>query len=152
MEQNNNFNKDNKKEVAQRENGRLFDPFFEDFFGFPTFRHEFRDVNRVMKTDVIEKEKGYDFEIEMPGVSKENINIELENGYLTITAKQQSKNDETDSKGNYVRRERHFGSFARSFYVGDIDQNEIQASLESGILKLYVPKDKQEKRKRIEIK
>lgn len=147
-------NNNNKKErqIARRREFGLFDPFFEDFFGFPDFKREFKELDRVMKTDVHEDEKQYHLEIELPGYDKGDINLDVNNGYLTIEAKHQGNNDEKDEKGNYIRRERFFGSCARTFYVGDIDENEIQASLDRGVLSISVPKEKkQETKKHIEI-
>lgn len=161
MEQNNFNNKYEKqnnqkpsKEISTHEKHYdVFDPFFDGFFRFPSFKNEFKELDKLMKTDVREEENGYTLEVEMPGIKKENVNLELNNGYLTIEAKQNSNNDEKDKKGNYIRRERYFGSSARSFYVGDIKEEDIEASLDSGILKIYIPKEKREEnKKRIEIK
>ncbi len=157
----NNFNKtNNQNEKKPREiskphhnNFGLFDPFFDDFFRFPDFRREFKEMDKVMKTDVTENENDYVIEIEMPGYDKENISLELNNGYLTVEAKQKTNNDEKDKKGNYIRRERYYGSCSRSFYVGDIKEEDISASLDRGILNITVPKEKKvETKKRIEIK
>ena len=161
MEQNNFNNKYEKqnnqkpsKEISTHEKHYdVFDPFFDGFFRFPSIKNEFKELDKLMKTDVREEENGYTLEVEMPGVKKENVNLELNNGYLTIEAKQNSNNDEKDKKGNYIRRERYFGSSARSFYVGDIKEEDIEASHDSGILKIYIPKEKREEtKKRIEIK
>ena len=161
MEQNNfnnkydkqNNQKPNKELSAREKHYDVFDPFFDGFFRFPSFKNEFKELDKLMKTDVREEENGYTLEVEMPGVKKENVNLELNNGYLTIEAKQNSNNDEKDKKGNYIRRERYFGSSARSFYVGDVKEEDIEASLDSGILKIYIPKEKREEtKKRIEIK
>ena len=161
MEQNNFNNKYEKqnnqkpsKEISTHEKHYdVCDPFFDGFFRFPSFKNEFNELEKLMKTDVSDEENGYTLEVEMPGVKKENVNLELNNGYLTIEAKQNSNNDEKDKKGNYIRRERYFGSSARSFYVGDIKEEDIEASLDSGILKIYIPKEKREEtKKRIEMK
>lgn len=163
MEQNNFNNKQNcgkedckkqNREVARHERSLgFFDPFFDSFFGFPSFKREFKELDKIMKTDVCEDEKGYTLEVEMPGVKKDDINLELNNGYLTIEAKQSKNDDEKDKKGNYIRRERYYGTSARSFYVGDIKEEDIEASLDSGVLKIFIPKEtKEENKKRIEIK
>ncbi len=158
----NNFNKNNERGNCQKQNREIsnrerhydvFDPFFDGFFRFPSFKNEFKELDKLMKTDVREEENGYSLEVEMPGVKKQDINLELNNGYLTIEAKQSSNEDEKDKKGNYIRRERYYGSSARSFYVGDIREEDINASLDSGILKIFIPKEKHENnKKRIEIK
>lgn len=142
-------------EVAKRRGDGfgLFDPFFDDFFRYPSLSHEFRNMENIMKTDVEEKENGYMLEIEMPGFNKNDINLDLNNGYLTIEAKKTDVDNEKDKKGNYIRRERYYGSCSRSFYVGDISENDINAKLDSGILTIFVPKEKKaETKKRIEIK
>ena len=156
----NNFNKNNQdckkdREVNFREknNYGIFDPFFDGLFRFPSFKNEMKDMEKLMKTDVKEKEDGYDLEIELPGFRKENINLELNNGYLTITANKVDRSIESDKKENYIRRERYYGNCARSFYVGDIREEDISASLDSGVLLIHVPKEKsKETKKKIEIK
>lgn len=156
--ENNNFNKNEKnnqnREVARRERHYdVFDPFFDGFFRFPPFKNDFKELDKLMKTDVKEEENGYVLEVEVPGVKKENISLDINNGYLTIETKQSSNDDEKDKKGNYIRRERFYGSSARSFYVGDVDEDDINASLDSGVLKIYIPKEKHEEtKKHIEIK
>lgn len=133
----------------------IFDPFFDDFFEMPMFdRHEMHKMNNIMKTDVKESEKDYTLEVELPGINKKDINIDFHDGYLTVSATREHRQDEQDKKGNYIRRERSYGNFSRSFYVGDIDKKDIDASLEGGILKIVLPKQekKDEESNRIEIK
>lgn len=118
---------------------------FDDFGGFPFngFNHHTTDL---MKTDVKEKSDNYEFTIDMPGVEKDNVKAELKNGYLTISATSGYSNDDKDKDGKYIRRERHYGSCSRSFYVGnEVTQEDIKASFKNGTLKLTVPKkeDKQ---------
>ena len=111
---------------------------FDDFCGYPYSGH---GTDNVMKTDVRETEQGYELTMDMPGVKKEDVKAELKDGYLTITAVSRSENDEKDDKGKYIRRERHYGTTARSFYVGDnITEEDIKARFENGTLKLFVPK------------
>lgn len=131
----------------------LFDEFFD---GFPFY--DDRDArrtekklyggraNQIMKTDIKEKESGYELEIDLPGFKKEEVQAKLENGYLTISATKGLDQDEKDKEtGRYIRRERYAGSCSRSFYVGEeVKQNEIKAEFQHGILKLFVPK-KEEK-------
>ena len=120
----------------------LFDSFFEDF-ARPT-----RNVARynapaanVMRTDVKETETGYELDVDLPGYKKENVQVELKDGCLTVTAKTSQSKDEKDENGRYIRRERYSGTCSRAFYVGeDIEQNDIKAKFEDGILKLSVPK------------
>ncbi|MGN0344868.1 MAG: Hsp20/alpha crystallin family protein, partial [Lachnospiraceae bacterium] len=120
----------------------LFDSFFEDF-ARPT-----RNVARynapaanVMRTDVKETDTGYELDVDLPGYKKENVQVELKDGCLTVTAKTAQSKDEKDENGKYIRRERYSGTCSRAFYVGeDIEQNDIKAKFEDGILKLSVPK------------
>lgn len=131
----------------------LFDPFFDDFFGYPMFdRREMSRMNNMMKTDVKEGEHNYTLMIEMPGIDKKDINLDLKDGYLTVSAKREHKID--DSNEIYIRKERSYGSFSRTFYVSDVRKEEISASLENGELKVVVPKEskKVEGSSRIEIK
>lgn len=94
-----------------------------------------------MRTDIKEKEDGYDFDIDLPGYDKADITAELKDGYMTVTAKKEKSSEETDEKTNYIRRERYFGTVRRSFYVGEqIKQEDIKAKFENGILNLFVPK------------
>jgi HSP20 family molecular chaperone IbpA len=94
-----------------------------------------------MKTDIKENENAFEVSIALPGVKKDDIEIELKDEYLTITATSNMKKDEDDKKSNYIRRERYYGSCSRSFYVGDaVTENDIKASYEDGILTLDIPK------------
>ncbi len=149
----NEFRK-NKNEVSNKRSGySIFDPFFDGFFSFPSFKDEFKEDRRMMRTDIKEKEKEYELQVEMPGLSKKDISLDLNNGYLTIEAKHSNETEEKDDKHGYIRRERYYGSSARSFYVGDVEEKDIDAKLENGILYVTVPKEKkQETKKRIEIK
>lgn len=116
---------------------------FDDIFGDPFFR---KNENKVMKTDIRESKNGYLIDIDLPGYNKEDIKIDVTDGYLTIKAKMSSeKNDE--KKGNYVRRERYFGECSRSFYVGDeVDAEDVKASFKNGILSLEIPKIEEQKK------
>ena len=111
--------------------------FLEDMFKDPFFtEHE----NKIMRTDIREKDNKYLIDIDLPGYEKDNIKISVEDGYLTVQATIDS-NEEEKEKGKFVRRERYMGSCSRSFYVGeDIKSEDIKASFKKGILKLEVPK------------
>ena len=115
------------------------DDVFDDMF---PFAGNYTTANYdLMKTDVKDAGDHYELEMEMPGVEKENIKAELKDGYLTITAQQNTNKDEKDKEGNYIRRERYAGTLSRSFYVGDaVSEEDIHAKYEDGILKLSVPK------------
>lgn len=133
----------------------LFDPFFDHFFDMPMMnRREMRQMNNVMKTDVKETDKSYILDIDLPGFDKKDINVELKNGYLTISAKREHNFEDKDKKENYIRKERSYGHFSRSFYVGDIKEDDIDASLKDGILRIELPKEEKQETKsgKIEIK
>lgn len=111
---------------------------FDDFFGTPFFS---RTESSIMKTDIKEHESSYELTIDLPGVKKEDIKAELNDGYLTVSAESSSSKDEKDENGKYICRERYSGSYSRSFYVGDsVTENDITAKFENGTLKLTVPK------------
>ena len=124
------------------------DNLFDDFFEFPFFddRAERKlyghNAKNIMKTDITEHKDGYELEIDLPGFHKDEIQAELKDGYLTISAAKQLNQDEKEKEsGKYIRRERYSGSCQRSFYVGDeITQEDIKAEFKHGILKLCVPK------------
>ncbi len=100
-----------------------------------------KNVKNIMKTDIREHEQGYELDVDLPGFKKDEITVDLENGYLTISAAKGLDKDEQDKKGKYIRRERYAGAMQRSFYVGDIvTQEDIKAKFEDGILKLSIPK------------
>ena len=95
----------------------------------------------VMKTDVRETKDGYDVFVDLPGFKKEDVKLDLQNGYLTITANRSEDLDEKDNEGRYIRQERATGSCARSFYVGkELEPKDISAKFENGILSLHLPK------------
>ncbi len=111
---------------------------FDDFFGTPFLT---RTESNMMKTDIKEHDAGYELTIDLPGIKKENIRAELNDGYLTISAESSGSKDEKDEKGKYICRERYSGSFSRSFYVGEgITEQDITAKFEDGTLKLAIPK------------
>ena len=124
------------------------DNLFDDFFEFPFFddRAERKlyghNAKNIMKTDIKEHKDGYELEIDLPGFHKDEIQAELKDGYLTISAAKQLNQDEKEKEsGKYIRRERYSGSCQRSFSVGDeITQEDIKAEFKHGILKLFVPK------------
>ena len=116
---------------------RVFD---DDFFRDDFFKKPEKMNFQLMKTDIRETEDQYLLEVDLPGYKKEDIKIDVTEGYLTINAKTNHE-EKKEEKGNYVRRERFTGECTRSFYVGeDIKVNEIKASFKNGILLLEVPK------------
>ena len=115
-------------------------PFDRDFWGRKNPLYG-KNANKIMKTDIREHDGGYELDVDLPGFKKDEINVELENGYLTISAAKGLDKDEQDKKGKYIRRERYAGAMQRSFYVGDeVTQEDIKAKFEDGILRLSIPK------------
>ena len=95
----------------------------------------------VMKTDVRENKDSYDVFVDLPGFKKEDVKLDLDNGYLTISAQRNEELDEKDNEGRYIRQERCTGSCARSFYVGEeLKPTDVAAKFENGILELKLPK------------
>ena len=100
-----------------------------------------KNAKNIMKTDIREHDEGYELDIDLPGFKKDEINVELENGYLTISAAKGLDKDGQDKKGKYIRKERYAGAMQRSFYVGDaVTQEDIKEKCEDDILKLRIPK------------
>ena len=100
-----------------------------------------KNAARIMRTDVREKKDSYEVDVDLPGFKKDQIRVELENGYLTVSAAKGLDKDEQDKKGKYIRRERYAGAMQRSFYVGDtLTQEDIKAKYENGILSISIPK------------
>ncbi len=123
---------------------------FDDLFYDPFMS---RSGNN-MRTDIIEKENEYELSMELPGFNKEDIRMELKDGYLMISANKNTDNDVKDDEGHIIRRERYQGSCSRSFYVGDMKEEDIKASFNNGELKVSLPKTgikKAEEKKYIEI-
>ena len=131
----------------------MFDDLFNGFNSFPFYGLDRADKDvekklygrhsrNLMKTDIKEKEDGYEIVTDLPGFAKDEIKVSVENGYLTISAAKGLDEDEQEKKsGRYIRRERFAGACERSFYVGDdITQADVKAQFQHGILKLFVPK------------
>jgi len=125
---------------------------FDDWFDFPDFRDldrterklYGRHADRLMKTDVHEMEDHYEVDIDLPGFKKEEITLELQNGYLTVSAAKGLDQDDKDKKGKLIRQERYAGAMQRSFYVGDeLKEEDVKASFKHGVLSLELPKKQQ---------
>ena len=132
----------------------LFDNFMKDFPFFDDNTESNvekklygRRGKNLMKTDIKETEGGYELEMDLPGFTKDEIKVSLENGYMTISAAKGLDKDEQDKKsGRYIRKERYAGSCERSFYVGEaVKQEDVKGEFKHGILKLFVPKKAPEK-------
>ena len=124
----------------------LFDDMFpfDDSFFAPSKKNPLygKNASRVMKTDIKETEGSYELDIDLPGFKKDELHLELNDGYLTISAEKGLDKDEKDKNDKYIRRERYAGSMSRSFYVGEnMKEEDIHAKYENGILTLDVPKE-----------
>ncbi len=111
-----------------------FDTFARDFF---------RGANTTLpafRTDIRELDGKYVLEAELPGFNKEDIALDVKDGILTITAEHHESSEDKDDKGSYLRRERRFGSFTRSFDITGIDESGITAAYKNGVLELILPK------------
>ena len=125
----------------------LFDDFFNDPFGMmnasegrsPLYG---KHAKNLMKTDIREKEDGYELAVDLPGFKKDEISVELRDGCLTISAAKGLDKDEKTSEGKYIRQERYTGACSRSFYVGtDLQPKDVSAKFTDGILELTFPKE-----------
>ena len=127
----------------------LFDNFMNDF----SFYNDapFENVEKklyghhaknVMKTDIKETDEGYELEIDLPGFTKDEVKVSLDNGYMTVSAAKGLDKDEQEKKsGKYIRRERYAGACERSFYVGnEITEEDVKGEFKHGMLKLFIPK------------
>ena len=123
----------------------LFDDFFDDdFMRFPAWsgRNPLygKRAKNLMKTDVRETENTYEVDIDLPGFQKDEIKVDLKDGYLTVSAAKGLDKDQKDRHGKYIRQERYAGACSRSFYVGDVEPSDVSAKYESGILQITLPK------------
>lgn len=123
-----------KNYITTRRNNDLFDEAFDSLFR-PFYMDQ---ESTFMKTDISQTEKDYVMEVEMPGFDKKDIQLKFESGYITISAKKQADND-----AKYIRRERAV-SCSRSYYMGDVDETQIKAKYEHGVLTVTIPKEKPE--------
>ena len=144
-------------------NGEVFDEmdnFFNGMFGeespYRNCNRQFENMTSLMKTDVIEKENGYELQAELPGFNKEDIKIDLKDDVLTISAAHTDNKDEKDENGKYIRRERRSSSYQRSFRVEGLKPEDIIAQYRNGVLTVDLPKKQVEQKKdepiRIEVK
>jgi HSP20 family molecular chaperone IbpA len=129
----------------------LFDDWMDDFSWMRDFGNVDRKLygkhaGREMLTDVRDHEDHYEVEIDLPGFKKDQIQIELHDGTLTITAQKGLEQNEKNNEGKYVRQERYSGMMSRSFYVGEnMTEEDIKAKFEDGVLKLNIPKKEEKK-------
>jgi HSP20 family protein len=127
----------------------FFREIFDDLLDMPTLKSA-----EMMRSDIYEEGNNYIIEVDIPGFQKENIFVDYEKGYLNIKAQKSKETNDEDKEKKYLRRERYYGEFKRSFYIGDIDESQIEANFENGILKVLFPKKQAEdkNKKLIEIK
>ena len=134
----------------------LFDDFFndfdEDFFGKKNPLYG-KHARNMMKTDVRETDTTYEVDVDLPGFKKEEIKVECNKGNLIVSAEKKHEEEEKDKSKKYLRRERVYGKYSRSFYLGDVDEDNIEASYNNGTLHIAVPKiDENKNKKLIDIK
>ena len=123
----------------------LFDEFMDDMFPANT-RKTYRQLPSIMRTDIRETDDSYVLDVELPGFKKEDVKLQLKDGYLNITASTQSTDEEKDDQGKFLRRERYTGAMERSFYVGeDLTEEDVKARFEKGVLTLTLPKEQPKK-------
>ena len=128
----------------------LFDDFFNDPFGMmnasegrsPLYG---KHAKNLMKTDVKETGDHYEVDIDLPGFQKDEIHVDVKDGYLTVSAQKGLDKDEEDKKGRVLRQERYAGACSRSFYVGDVKAEDVKAKYESGVLTVLIPKKEPKK-------
>ena len=139
--------------ILFNDNFNFLDPFYNDWFGFDdgalkdTEKKLYgRRANQIMSTDIKEHDTGYELTVDLPGFTKDEVAIDLENGYLTITAQKSLDSDNEKSKTEhknekFIRHERYSGSCSRSFYVGEgVKDEDVKAKFEHGILTIDIPK------------
>lgn len=137
-----------KNNLIRRED--FFSPLLKSFLN-DEFLSTMHDLQGNFKVDLKETDENYQVEADLPGIKKEAIDIEFNNNYLVISAKRDESTE--DKRENYVRRERHYGAFNRSFYIDNIDESKIDASFNDGVLRIILPKLNKgnDKKKKIDI-
>ena len=124
----------------------LFDEFFDDDFPMIPMRSirnplYGKNAKNLMKTDVRETDNTYELDIDLPGFKKDEVQLDLKDGYLTISAAKGLDKHQEDKKGKYIRQERYAGACSRSFFVGEeIEPRDVSAKFEDGILRVSLPK------------
>ena len=122
----------------------LFDNFMDDMFPAP--RKGYKQMPSIMRTDIRETGDSYVLDVELPGFKKEDVKLQLKDGYLNISASTTTSDEEKDENGKFLRRERYTGSMQRSFYVGeDLTEEDVKAKFEKGVLTLTLPKEQPKK-------
>jgi len=137
-----------KEMIDMLMSGLFGEDLFDDLWGVPA--RELANIDKrlygknagsLMKTDVNETETDYELEMELPGFKKDQINVKLEDGYLTISANKEKDTEKKDRHGKVIRQERYSGAMQRSFFVGDaVKVEDVKAKFEDGVLMLCIPK------------
>lgn len=126
--------------------GNLFDELVNNDWFEGHRNNVSTSIKGIMKTDIVEKDNSYELTIELPGYDKKDIQAEVNEGYLTITATRETQNDETDEFGKVIRKERYSGSCKRTYFVGEaVKDEDISAKFENGELKMVIPKKEEKK-------
>lgn len=131
----------------------LFPKLFQSDLDSDFFDRFFKESN-YPQVDVKEANGQYEVVVDVPGFSKEDIQVDFKDGYLSISGKKEESSETSEDEGHYIRKERSFGSFKRSFYVGEVDEQAIKGNFKDGVLQLTVPKPEEKDSgngKRIEI-
>ena len=138
-----NSNVASREEVRKNHEGYMtpYEYLMRPFLSlFDDNSDEVTSESGLMRTDITEKDNGYDFEIEIPGVDKSQVKVGLDNGYLTVSYK--TKEEEKEGSGKKVHVERKTGYYRRDFYVGyNVKKEDIKAKMENGVLTVFVPKN-----------
>lgn len=133
-------------EVKERDSFWDFDNFFNDFFSVPILKGW---DNNPLRADIRETDKEWLIDAELPGVDKKDIQIDMNDGYLTISTTQ--NNEVNEEKENYIRRERTYGCYKRSFHIENVKEDDIKATYKDGILSVALPKAEPDKKKNVKI-
>ena len=131
----------------------FFPKLFQSDLDSDFFDRFFKESN-YPQVDVKEADNQYEVVVDVPGFAKDDISVDFKDGYLTISGKKEHSSETTEEEGHYIRKERSFGSFKRSFYIGDVDDQAIKGNFKDGVLHLAVPKPAEKESgngKRIEI-
>lgn len=132
--------------VPSKKNRTLLDVMIDPFDVLADVQEVMPKPNSLlMKTDIREKDDTYELDIDLPGYKKADINVEVKDGYLTISASKENESEDKDEKGTFIRKERFSGKSSRSFFIGeDVNEDDIKAKFDNGVLKIKAPKKKEQ--------
>jgi HSP20 family molecular chaperone IbpA len=126
-----------------KKNNNFLDSFFDDFFEYP-----FNSKKGLMRTDIKKLDGYYQLDVELPGFNKEDIKINLEDGYLKISARREHSHEEKENDEKVIRSERYYGEFSRAYYVGNLSEDEINAKYNNGVLTVLLPEESKTENKK----